>query len=148
EQFALGCVRSNQVVYFAPRRQPKKGRKKLYGQKCRVDQLLKKFPDRMRYHRGKLHVQGKEHEIDIFEAEVLLRGVRKGQVCPIRVIVVVVPKLKKLKPWYLITTDLDLDPIEAVKAYAGRAQIEVNFDEAKELGLGDYQGRSGSGVRR
>jgi hypothetical protein len=35
-----------------------------------------------------------------------------------------------------------------VQAYAGRAQIEVNFDEAKELGLGHYQGRSGSGVRR
>jgi len=62
-QFALGRVRSNQVVYFAPRRQPKKGRKKIYGQKCRVDQL-------------------------------------------------------------------------------------VNFDEAEELGLGHYQGRSGSGVRR
>jgi hypothetical protein len=37
--------------------------------------------------------------------------------------------------------------LEAVQAYGGRQQIEVNFDEVKELGLGQYQGRSGEGVR-
>jgi hypothetical protein len=31
--------------------------------------------------------------------------------------------------------------LEAVQAYDGRQQIEVNFDEVKELGLGQYQGR-------
>ena len=35
-----------------------------------------------------------------------------------------------------------------MRAYAGRQQIEVNFDEVKELGLGHYMGRSGQGVRR
>ncbi len=147
-QFALGRVKSNQVVYFAPRRQPKKGRKKTYGQKCRVDQLVKRFPDRLRKHRGQLHVQGKERKIEIYDAEVLLRGVHKGRALKARVIVVIVPGLKKLKPWYLLTTDLELETMEAVRAYAGRAQVEVNFDEAKELGLGHYQGRSGTGVRR
>ena len=38
--------------------------------------------------------------------------------------------------------------MEALQAYGGRQQIEVNFDEVKELGLGHYQGRSGEGVRR
>jgi hypothetical protein len=147
-QFALGRVRANQVVYFAPRRQPKKGRKKTYGQKCRVDQLLRRFPDRLRKQRSELHVQGKERKIEIYDAEVLLRGVHKGRALRARVIVVIVPGLKKLKPWYLVTTDLELEAIAAVRAYAGRAQVEVNFDEAKELGLGHYQGRSGSGVRR
>ncbi len=47
-----------------------------------------------------------------------------------------------------MTTDLELDVEEAVRAYAGRQQIEVNFDEVKELGLGHYMGRSGQGVRR
>jgi hypothetical protein len=47
EQFALGRVRSNQVVYFAPRRQPRKGRRRIYGQKCRVDGLLRKCPERL-----------------------------------------------------------------------------------------------------
>ena len=41
----------------------------------------------------------------------------------------------------LVATDLELDALAAVEAYAGRAQVEVNFDEAKELGLGHYQGR-------
>lgn len=147
-QFALGRVKANQVVYFAPRRQPKRGRKKTYGQKCRVDRLVKRFPDRLRKQRGQLHVQGKERKIEIYDAEVLLRGVHKGRALKARVIVVIVPGLKKLKPWYLLTTDLELEAMDAVRAYAGRAQVEVNFDEAKELGLGHYQGRSGSGVRR
>lgn len=147
-QFALGRVRANQVVYFAPRRQPKRGRKKTYGQKCRVDQLLRRFPERLRKQCGALRVQGQARKIEVYDAEVLLRGVHQGRALQARVIVVLVPELKKLKPWYLVTTDLELDVLAAVEAYAGRAQVEVNFDEAKELGLGHYQGRSGSGVRR
>ena len=147
-QFALGRAKANQVVYFAPRRQPKKGRKKTFGQKCRLDRLRTQFPERLREQSGKLWVQGKERDVKIYDAEILLRGVHKGRACQARVLVVVVPELKRLKPWYLLTTDLELDVCEAAKAYAGRAQIEVNFDEAKELGLGHYQGRSGSGVRR
>ena len=73
-QFALGRLKANQVVYFAPRRQAKKGRKKTYGQKCRVDQLVKKFPDRLRKHRSELSVQGKVRKVDIYDAEVLLRA--------------------------------------------------------------------------
>jgi hypothetical protein len=41
-----------------------------------------------------------------------------------------------------------LDPLEAVRIYDGRYQIEINFDEVKELGLDHYQGRSRQGVRR
>ena len=85
---------------------------------------------------------GKERTVNVFDSQVLLRGVWSGRACPACVIVVVVPGLK-LKPWYLITTDLTLGPGEAVRVYDGRYQIEVNFDEAKELGLGHYQGRSG-----
>jgi hypothetical protein len=147
-QFALGRLRSNQVVYFAPCRQPRKGRKRIYGRKCRVDELLRKFPERLRVQGVKLRVQGKERAVEISDAEVLLRGLRAGHACRARVLIVVVPGLPKLKPWYLLTTDLELEVVAAVTAYAGRAQIEVNFDEAKELGLGHYQGRSGTGVRR
>jgi hypothetical protein len=38
----------------------------------------------------------------------------------------------------LLTTDLELETMEAVRAHVGQAQVEVNFDEAKELGLGHY----------
>lgn len=64
-----------------------------------------------------------------------------------RLIIIEVPGLA-LNPWYLLTTDLELDVVEAVCAYDGRFQIEVNIDEVKELGLGHYQGRSAQGVRR
>jgi hypothetical protein len=147
-QFVLGRVRCNQVVYFAPLRQSARRRRpKLFGQKCRVDKLLDRFPQRLRQQKIRLRIRGKERAVKVFDSEVLLRGVWPGRAWPARVIVVVVPGLK-LKPWYLITTELTLDPGEAVRVYEGRYQIEVNFDEVKELGLGHYQGRSGQGVRR
>lgn len=147
-QFVLGRARCNQVVYFAPRRQKKgRGRKRMYGAKCRVDKLLSRFPERLRHQRMKLHVAGREREVRVASACVLLRGVQRGQPLEARVIVVCVPR-SRLKPWYLVTTDLELGVEEAVRAYAGRQQIEVNFDEVKELGLGHYMGRSGQGVRR
>jgi hypothetical protein len=147
-QFALGRVRCNQVVYFTPRRQRRgRGRKRTYGAKCRVDRLLTRFPERLQRRRMKLHVQGREREVSVASAEVSLRGVRVGQPLPARAILVTVPR-SKLRPWYLLTTDLGLAVEEAVRAYAGRQQIEVNFDEVKELGLGHYMGRSGQGVRR
>jgi hypothetical protein len=88
-----------------------------------------------------------QESVDLYSAEVLLRGVWRGRAFPARIIIVVVPELA-IKPWYLLSTDLELDPCETVNAYDGRYQIEVNFDEVKELGLGHYQGRSAQGVRR
>ena len=148
DQYVLGRVRANQVFYFAPRRQPQRGRRRIYGQKCRVDKLIKRFPERLRHQTATLKVRGKDRTVRIYDAEMLWRGVWSDRPCPVRLIVVVVPSLKTLRPWYLVTTDLDLAPLEAVQAYGGRQQIEVNFDEVKELGLGHYQGRSGEGVRR
>jgi hypothetical protein len=79
--------------------------------------------------------------------EILLRGVWPHRALSARVVIVTVPRLA-LALWYLLCTDLTLDPWETVHTDAGRFQIEVNFDEVKELGLGHSQGRSGQGVRR
>ncbi len=147
DHYVLGRVRSNQVFYFAPRRQPRRGRRRSYGQKCRVDKLIKRFPKRLRQQTAILKVRGKAHIVRIYDAEMLWRGGWHDRLCPVRLIIVLVPGLR-LKPWYLLTPDLELTPLEAVQAYGGRQQIEVNFDEIKELGLGQYQGRSGEGVRR
>jgi hypothetical protein len=98
-------VRADQVVYFVPRRQSRRGRKKSYGRKCRVDQLPTRFPERLRKQRGELYVQGKERKVEIYDAEILLRGVHQGRASQARVIVVMVPELKKLNPWYLVTTE-------------------------------------------
>jgi hypothetical protein len=115
---------------------------------CRVDKLTKRFPERLRHQTATLNVRGEERTARFYDAEMLWRGVWHDRPCPVRLLVVVVPSLKRLKPWYLVTTDLELAPLEAVQVYGGRQQIEVNFDEAKELGLGHYQGRGGEGVRR
>lgn len=147
-QFALGRLRCNQRVYCAPtRRSPRQRRPRVFGPSCRVDQLLSHFPQRLRQHHTVLRVRGRERAVVVWETTILLRGVWPQRALPARVIVVTVPGLA-LAPWYLLCTDLTLDPLEAVHTYTGRFQIEVNFDEVKELGLGHYQGRSGQGVRR
>ena len=94
-----------------------------------------------------LRVHGRERIVKVWDTTAMLRGVWRRRACPVRVIILSVPGLK-LKPWYLLTTDLDLEPREAVRAYDGRYQIEVNIAEVKELGLEHYHGRSGQGVRR
>jgi hypothetical protein len=147
-QFALGRLKCNQVVYFAPQGQAKgRGRTTAYGAKCRVDKLLRRFAHRLQHPQMRLRVRGRERTVRVAEAQVLLRGVWAGRPLVVRVIIVTVPH-SPLKPWYLLTTDLELEVTEAVQAYEGRQQIEVHFDEIKELGLGHYMGRSGQGVRR
>ncbi len=146
-QYVIGRARRNQVVYFAPEQTKTGGRQRIYGEKCRVDELRKRFHGRLRKQEMKLTVWGKPHKVEVYSAEILLRGVWRGRAQRACVIIIVVPGLP-LDPWRLLVTDLDLDPCEAVRAYDGRYQIEVNMDEVKELGLGHYQGRSSQGVRR
>jgi hypothetical protein len=147
-QFARGRLKRNQVVYFSPRRQPRgRGRRKIYGARCRVDQLRKRYGERLQHQKMKLRVAGREREVEVASAEVLLRRVTAQIAEAVRVIIVSVPG-SHLQPWYLLTSDLELSVEEAVRAYGGRQQLEVNFDEVKELGLANYQGRSGQGVRR
>jgi hypothetical protein len=78
---------------------------------------------------------------------MLLRGVKANCPFPVQVMVVTLPH-RQLKPWYLLSTDLELPVEEAVEAYMGRPQIETNVDEVKELGLGNSMWRSRQGVRR
>jgi hypothetical protein len=147
----LGRVRCDQVVYFAPPPEAvqatRKRRPRVYGQKCRIDQLQSRCADRLRGQKMVLRVHGRERIVKVWDAPALLRGVWRGCALPVRVLIILVPGLK-LKPWYLLTTDLDLEPREAVRAYDGRYQIEVNIEEVKELGLEHYHGRSGQGIRR
>lgn len=147
KQFAIGRMRRSQNIYFAPEQTKTGGRQRVYGEKCRVDELRKRFPHRLRKQTMKLRVWGKVHKVEVYSAEILMRGVWRGRAQAARIIIIVVPGLP-LEPWYLLTTDLELDPCKVVEAYDGRYQIEINFDEVKELGLGHYQGRSGQGVRR
>jgi len=146
--FALGRLRCNQRVYFAPRRHASRQRRpSVFGPSCRLDQLLTRFPQRLCQHHTVLRVRGRTRAVEVYDGEVLLRGVWPHRALPVHVGIVRVPGLS-LAPWYLLWTDPTLDPLDAVHTYTGRVQIEVNFDEIKELGLAHYQGRSGRGVRR
>jgi hypothetical protein len=148
DHFALGRLRCNQRVYFSPRqRAPRQRRPPVFGPSCRVEQLLTRFPQRLRQHQTVLRVRGRTRAVEVYDADILLRGVWPHRALPARVGIVIVPGLSRA-PWYLLWTDLALDPLDAVHTYTGRCQIEVNFDEIKELGLAHYQGRSGRGVRR
>jgi hypothetical protein len=119
----------------------------VFGPSCRGAQLLTRFPQRLRQHHTALRVRGRARAVQVWEAAVLARGVWPPRALPARVVLVTVPGLS-LPPWYVLCTDLTLDPVEAVHPYAGRFQIAVNFAAVQELGLGHYQGRSGQGVRR
>jgi hypothetical protein len=119
----------------------------VFGQSGRVAQLLTRFPQGLRQQQTVLQVRGRERTVHVFDPEVLWRGVWPGRALSARVVIVVVPPLQ-LMPWYLLCPELTLDPLAAVHTSAGRCQIEVNFDEVKELGLEHDQGRSGQGVRR
>ncbi|MDQ3253141.1 MAG: hypothetical protein M3R15_04425 [Acidobacteriota bacterium] len=133
---------------FTARRQRKgRGRKRTYGAMCHVDKLLTRFPTRMCHQQMKLHVAGRERTVGVACADGAAAGRAGSATLTVRVIVVTVQR-SKLKPWYLVTTDLELEVEAAVRAYLDRQQIEVNFDEIKELGLGHYMGRRGQGVRR
>ena len=100
-----------------------------------MDQLRTPCGDRLRAQTMIVRVQGRERIVRIWDAVVLVRGVWRGRALPARVSMLVVPGLQ-LKPWYLLTTDLDLAPRDAVRAYEGRYHIEGNREEVQELGLG------------
>ena len=81
---------------------------------------------------------------EIYDAEVLLRGVQRAR--PARRSCSCSVRLRSQALVFL--TPISIWRSSSSHGYAGLGQIEVNFDEAKELGLGHYQGRSGTGVRR
>src|ERR687896_638313 len=92
---------------------------------------------RLQHQTTTLRIRGKERTVRVYDAEMLGRGVWPDRPCPVRLIVVVVPGLR-LKPWYLLTTDLALAPVEAVQGYIGSPQKEIKFLEGKKLGFGHF----------
>jgi hypothetical protein len=98
KQFVIGRARCNQSVYFALEQSQTGGRKRIYGEKCRMDQLRTKFPDRLQKQKMTLRVWGKQHGGEVLSAEILLRGVWRERAQVARIIIIVVPGLP-LAPW-------------------------------------------------
>ena len=91
KQFVIGRLRRNQNIYFAPEQTKTRGRTHIYGEKCRVDELRKRFPDRLRKQKMKLRVWDKQHQVEVYSAEILVRGVWRGRAQAARIIIIVVP---------------------------------------------------------
>ena len=91
KQFVIGRLRRNQNIYFASEQTKTRGRTHIYGEKCRVDELRKRFPDRLRKQKMKLRVWDKQHQVEVYSAEILVRGVWRGRAQAARIIIIVVP---------------------------------------------------------
>ncbi len=64
------------------------------------------------------------------------------------VVTIVIVETAKRAPWYLQATDATLTTEEIVAGYHGRHAIEPAIQQANELGLDRYHGRTARGVRR
>jgi hypothetical protein len=129
-QHLVTRVRSNAVA-FRPAPQPKKrkpGRPKLYGKKLRLKDLWKKAP---RFSSAPSPVYGENHgEIRYLAMDLLWRPA--GQL--VRFVLVDHPKRGRL---ILMSTSLELSPLEVIRLYGYRFKIEVSFKQALHT-LGTY----------
>jgi hypothetical protein len=90
KHFAIGRMRRSQNSYFAPKQARTSGRQRVYGERCRVDELRKRFPHRLRKQTMKLRVWGKMHKVEVYSTEILLRGVWRERAQTARIIIIVV----------------------------------------------------------
>lgn len=65
KQSVLGRLRCNAIVYFPPAETKTGGRRRIYGEKCRVSELLQQFPERLRRHEMKLRVWGEQRTVEV-----------------------------------------------------------------------------------
>lgn len=64
-------------------------------------------------------------------------------------VAVVIVKEKKKKPYYLVSTNIHLSPIDVIKYYAKRWKIEQMIKDLKQrLGFADYQVRNLQAIHR
>lgn len=129
DQHLVVRIRSNAVAYKpVPRaQQPARGRPRKYGHKL----LLRKQFLPHKLCRAASPVYG-EKSVDIYYRSLTLLW--KPLARPVQFIVVEHPTRGRM---ILMTTDLDLAPLEAIKLYGLRFKIEVGFKQAIHT-LGTY----------
>ena len=151
----IGRIRADAKLYFpyAEEESKKKGRKRKYGERAPTPEELKK-DDSVKWQTVKVYAAGKTHLMRIkILRPVLWRTV--GYERPL-LLIVIEPlayrprkgsRLLYRKPAHLISTNPDISPEEAVKAYVWRWDIEVNIRDEKQLiGVGQAQVRTESSV--
>lgn len=123
-------LRHNAVGYF-PADEPKEsrvGRKKKYGEKVKLKKLFEKID---LFTSASSPVYGEENiSISYYCINLLWRPI--GQL--IRFVLVIHPTRGKI---ILMTTHLELDPLQVIKLYGYRFKIEVSFKQALHV-IGTY----------
>jgi hypothetical protein len=115
-------VKSNVVAYRSPETASSgRGRPRKYGAKIKLKDL---FADRSKFRRATVAGYGTEEvEIEHYALDLLWKPIARV----VRFILVVYPGRGKC---IFVSTDLDLDPLEAIAMYAMRFKIEVSFKQA------------------
>ncbi len=147
----IGRVRKDSAFYHPPERQPERGRKRKYGQRCPTPEALLKDP-RVPWQPVRAHATGHPYEFKVKTLGPVYSAMDKGQRALRVVVIEPVPyranqqsKLERREPAFLICTDPDLPISELLQVYLWRWDIEVNFrDEKTILGVGQAQVRSES----
>lgn len=130
KQHLISRVKSNAVAYEAvkPSKKPKKGRPKLYGKKIKLNAHFKKLH---RFISIDSPVYGETNVKILYSTQTLIW---RSAGLLVKFIWVIHPIRGKI---ILITTDLNLDPIDAIRLYGIRFKIELSFKNAVHV-LGTY----------
>ena len=126
----LTRARMNTVAYLPPDLDPtprRRGRPRIYGAKVRLRDLI---AERTLLHTAPSPVAGDSHTIQYCWFDLLWRPVGHE----VRFVVVKHPKRGTI---ILMTTDTDLDPLDAIVLYSHRFKIETGFRQAIHV-LGSY----------
>lgn len=140
----VGRIRADAKLYFLPKEQPKKGRRRVYGDQAPTPEQLRQ-DDRIPWQHVNVFFGGKMREL---RAKRLgpLRWRAAGQQHTLQLLVLAptpyrLSKNSKLlyrKPAYLICTDPNASITDIIQHYLWRWDIEVNFRDQKALlGVGE-----------
>lgn len=150
----VGRIRADAKLYHLPELQPEKGRKRVYGEQAPTPEQLR-LDDNIPWRTIEVFFGGTRRELRIKQLKPLRwRTAGKDHLFQLLVIAPTPyrlgPHTKTLyrQPAYLICTDPDADPVEAVQHYLWRWDIEVNHrDEKTILGVGEAQVRTKKAVQ-
>jgi hypothetical protein len=144
----IGRIRADAKLYYLPLHDdtPRRGRKRLYGEKAPTPDVLRKDP-MVPWQSVKIFAAGKLHNFKVKTIAPLLW--RSAGACHLLRLIVIAPlayrprkgsRLLYRKPAFLICTNPALPLDKIIQAYIWRWDIEVNFRDEKQLiGVGEAQ---------